>query len=189
MVGRNHTNLQRKFGNSFGVSIGLLLPGPHEVILRVAWLRHTLNFRRGTDRENGKYLTQFMRAVRKSLNERASKRGRPIEIAVRIPERVEWCLEGGFEIPTWISEDLVDFLILGQGLTELPNLKEFKTLMKTNRGISQYRGQWLEYRNSKLLATYHPAYLLRNPNAKGEVWKDLQKVMAVLGLRAKGKSA
>jgi DNA polymerase len=36
-----------------------------------------------------------------------------------------------------------------------------------------------------LLATYHPAYLLRNPNAKGEVWKDLQKVMAVLGLEVK----
>ena len=64
-----------------------------------------------------------------------------------------------------------------------------KTLLKTNRGISQYRGQWLDFRNSKLMATYHPAYLLRNPNAKGEVWKDLQKVMAVLGLRAKGKSA
>jgi uracil-DNA glycosylase family 4 len=64
-----------------------------------------------------------------------------------------------------------------------------KTLLKTNRGISQFRGQWLDYRNSKLMATYHPAYLLRNPNAKGEVWKDLQKVMAVLGLRAKGKSA
>ena len=65
-----------------------------------------------------------------------------------------------------------------------------KTLLETNRGISQFRGQWLEFRGRKLLATYHPAYLLRNPNAKGEVWKDLQKVMAVLGLEArKGKSA
>ena len=65
-----------------------------------------------------------------------------------------------------------------------------KTLLQTNRGISQFRGQWLEYRGRKLMATYHPAYLLRNPNAKGEVWKDLQKVMAVLGLSAKkGKSA
>jgi DNA polymerase len=35
------------------------------------------------------------------------------------------------------------------------------------------------------MATYHPAYLLRNPNAKGEVWKDLQKVMTVLGLQTK----
>jgi uracil-DNA glycosylase family 4 len=60
-----------------------------------------------------------------------------------------------------------------------------KTLLQTNRGISQFRGEWLEFRGRKLLATYHPAYLLRNPNAKGEVWKDLQKVMAVLGLRAK----
>jgi uracil-DNA glycosylase len=65
-----------------------------------------------------------------------------------------------------------------------------KTLLETNRGISQFRGQWLDYRGKKLLATYHPAYLLRNPNAKGEVWKDLQKVMAVLGLEVrKGKSA
>jgi uracil-DNA glycosylase len=65
-----------------------------------------------------------------------------------------------------------------------------KTLLQTNRGISQFRGQWLEYRGSKLMATYHPAYLLRNPNAKGEVWKDLQKVMAVLGLSGrKGKSS
>jgi uracil-DNA glycosylase len=65
-----------------------------------------------------------------------------------------------------------------------------KTLLETNRGISQFRGQWLEFRGRRLLATYHPAYLLRNPPAKSEVWKDLQKVMAVLGLEVKkGKSS
>jgi uracil-DNA glycosylase family 4 len=65
-----------------------------------------------------------------------------------------------------------------------------KTLLQTNRGISQFRGEWLEFRGRKLLATYHPAYLLRNPPAKSEVWKDLQKVMAALGLEVKkGKSA
>jgi len=62
-----------------------------------------------------------------------------------------------------------------------------KTLLETNRGITQFRGQWLEWRGRKLIATYHPAYLLRNPNAKGEVWKDLQKVMAELGLQAPKK--
>ncbi len=63
-----------------------------------------------------------------------------------------------------------------------------KTLLQTNRGISQFRGEWLEFRGRKLLATYHPAYLLRNPPAKSEVWKDLQKVMAVLGLQPKKKA-
>jgi uracil-DNA glycosylase len=65
-----------------------------------------------------------------------------------------------------------------------------QTLLETNRGISHFRGEWLDFRGRKLMATYHPAYLLRNPSAKGEVWKDLQKVMAVLGLRGKkGPSA
>jgi DNA polymerase len=57
-----------------------------------------------------------------------------------------------------------------------------QTLLETNQGISRFRGEWFDFRGSKLIATYHPAYLLRNPAAKGEVWKDLQKVMAVLGL-------
>jgi DNA polymerase len=43
-----------------------------------------------------------------------------------------------------------------------------KTLLKTNRGISQFRGEWLEFRGRKLLATYHPAYLLRNPPSKSD---------------------
>ena len=60
-----------------------------------------------------------------------------------------------------------------------------QTLLDTNQGISRFRGEWFDYRGAKLIATYHPAYLLRNPNAKGEVWKDLQKVMSVLGLKPK----
>lgn len=64
-----------------------------------------------------------------------------------------------------------------------------KTLLETNRGITQFRGQWLEWRGRKLMATYHPAYLLRNPPAKADVWKDLQKVMAELGLQPPKKKS
>jgi uracil-DNA glycosylase family 4 len=64
-----------------------------------------------------------------------------------------------------------------------------KTLLQTNRGISQYRGDWLAWRGRKLMATYHPAYLLRNPPAKADVWKDLQKVMAELGLQLPKKKS
>ena len=60
-----------------------------------------------------------------------------------------------------------------------------QTLLETTTGISKFRGQWQDFRGKKLLATYHPAYLLRNPAAKSEVWKDLQKVMAELGLQLK----
>jgi DNA polymerase len=63
-----------------------------------------------------------------------------------------------------------------------------KTILNTTRGISQFRGEWLEWRGYKLIATYHPAYLLRNPPAKADVWKDLQKVMAELGLQLPKKS-
>jgi DNA polymerase len=62
-----------------------------------------------------------------------------------------------------------------------------QTLMQTTQGISRFRGEWFEFRNAKLMPTYHPAYLLRNPAAKADVWKDLQKVMAVLGLQAPKK--
>jgi uracil-DNA glycosylase family 4 len=58
-----------------------------------------------------------------------------------------------------------------------------QTLLQTTQGISKLRGEWFDFRNAKLMPTYHPAYLLRNPAAKPEVWKDLQKVMAVLGLQ------
>jgi uracil-DNA glycosylase len=60
-----------------------------------------------------------------------------------------------------------------------------QTLLGSNKSISHFRGQWFDYRGSRLIATYHPAYLLRNPAAKGDVWTDLKKVMVVLGLKPK----
>jgi DNA polymerase len=57
-----------------------------------------------------------------------------------------------------------------------------QALLGTNKGVSRFRGQWLDFRGTKLMPTYHPAYLLRNPHAKPEVWGDLKKVMAFLGL-------
>jgi uracil-DNA glycosylase family 4 len=58
-----------------------------------------------------------------------------------------------------------------------------QNLLGTNKSISHFRGQWFDFRGSRLIATYHPAYLLRNPAAKSDVWTDLKKVMAVLGLK------
>jgi uracil-DNA glycosylase len=59
-----------------------------------------------------------------------------------------------------------------------------QSLTEKGYGISAVRGQWLEYNGIKLMPTYHPAYLLRNPAAKKDVWADMKKVMAELGISA-----
>lgn len=54
-------------------------------------------------------------------------------------------------------------------------------LLRDETGISKLRGQWRKYESIPLMPTYHPAYLLRNPPAKHEVWADLQEVLRFLG--------
>jgi DNA polymerase len=56
-------------------------------------------------------------------------------------------------------------------------------LLGVKQSLSSLRGRWHSCRGAKLAVTYHPAYLLRDPNQKGEAWKDLQMVMAELGLK------
>ncbi len=55
-----------------------------------------------------------------------------------------------------------------------------QTLLKTTTPMSKLRGNWHEYEGTKFMPTFHPAYLLRNPPAKKEVWEDLQMVMKEL---------
>jgi DNA polymerase len=50
--------------------------------------------------------------------------------------------------------------------------------------ISSARGEWMQFGDVKLMPTYHPAYLLRNPAAKRDVWSDMKKVLAELGIDA-----
>jgi uracil-DNA glycosylase len=51
--------------------------------------------------------------------------------------------------------------------------------------ISAERGQWRSYQDTPLMPTFHPAYLLRNPLAKREVWEDIKKIMKRIGLEVK----
>jgi len=60
-----------------------------------------------------------------------------------------------------------------------------KALLGGDFKISQERGKWLSYMGTPLMTTYHPAYLLRNPSAKRQVWEDVKKIMKRLGLEAK----
>ena len=55
-----------------------------------------------------------------------------------------------------------------------------QSLMERGYAISGARGQWLDFHGIKVMPTYHPAYLLRTPSAKKDVWADMKKVMAEL---------
>jgi uracil-DNA glycosylase family 4 len=55
-----------------------------------------------------------------------------------------------------------------------------QTLLRTETPISRLRGQQFDYRGARLIPTFHPAYLLRNPSSKREVWEDMKLVKRLL---------
>ena len=55
-----------------------------------------------------------------------------------------------------------------------------QTLLQSKVPITKLRGQWHSYHGIKLMPTFHPAYLLRNPGDKRLVWEDIKKVIEAL---------
>lgn len=55
-----------------------------------------------------------------------------------------------------------------------------QTLLNTQQPISKLRGRFHTYNGIRLMPTYHPAYLLRNPEQKRAVWEDMKKIAALL---------
>ena len=54
-------------------------------------------------------------------------------------------------------------------------------LLGRQEGIMRIRGRWLEYQGIPVMPTYHPAFLLRQEQAKRDAWEDLKQVMRRLG--------
>jgi len=52
-----------------------------------------------------------------------------------------------------------------------------QTLLKTDQPISKLRGRFHTYQGIRLMPTYHPAFILRNPSYKRDVWEDVQKLI------------
>ncbi len=55
-----------------------------------------------------------------------------------------------------------------------------KNLLETKEGITKVRGQFQDYKGIKVMPTFHPAYLLRDPSKKRETWEDMKKVREYL---------
>jgi uracil-DNA glycosylase family 4 len=63
-----------------------------------------------------------------------------------------------------------------------------RNLLETREGITRIRGKFQDFRGIKVMPTFHPAYLLRDPSKKRETWEDLKKVRAYLDSLPTGNS-
>lgn len=60
-----------------------------------------------------------------------------------------------------------------------------QNLLETTESIGKMRGRFFEYHGARVMCTYHPAYVLRNPPAKRLVWEDIQMLMSEMGMEVK----
>ncbi|MEW4569137.1 uracil-DNA glycosylase [Tautonia sp. JC769] len=64
-----------------------------------------------------------------------------------------------------------------------------QTLLNTSMPMGRLRGKWQRYKGIPTIATWHPAYLLRNPSAKKDTWEDLQMLMKAMGIPIQKRGA
>ena len=62
-----------------------------------------------------------------------------------------------------------------------------QTLLETDTPIGRLRGKFVDYKGIPVMCTYHPAYLLRNPSAKKEVWEDMKILLRQMGIELEKK--
>ena len=96
---------------------------------------------------------------------------RPPNNRTPLPEEMEACLPYLRQQVGLIKPKV----IVGLGATAI------KGLLGKTAGITRLRGTWQEYQGIKLMPTFHPSYLLRDPSKKKVVWQDLQLVLKELG--------
>ena len=96
---------------------------------------------------------------------------RPPDNRTPAPDEMETCLPYLKQQITLLKPKV----IIALGATAVKGLLDIKT------GITKIRGTWMLFEGIDLMPTYHPAYLLRNPAAKKEVWKDLKEALKFLG--------
>jgi uracil-DNA glycosylase len=83
------------------------------------------------------------------------------------PDEINACLPFFNQQMAAIKPDFI--CVLGETAAQI--------LLKTDLPISQLRGQFYDYMGIKLMPTFHPADLLRNPEKKRAVWEDVKKLM------------
>jgi hypothetical protein len=79
--------------------------------IELDWMRSPLQFRKGHERSDAHFLTEFMRRVRRQVQEVSKKRGRKIRIAVRLPRSPQLAEKAGYDADVWLREGLMDLIV------------------------------------------------------------------------------
>lgn len=95
---------------------------------------------------------------------------RPPQNRNPLPEEISSCIEYLYKQIEYIKPRIIC------GLGKFAS----QTLLNTQVSITKLRGNWHEFSGIRFMPTFHPAYLLRNPNDKKLVWQDMQKIMKEL---------
>src|SRR5579862_7082972 len=122
---------------------------------------------------SGELLTKIIAAMgfaRKDVYIANVVKCRPPQNRVPLPDEVANCL------PYLLSQiELIrPKVIVALGATAV------RALLDVQLGITKMRGNWYTFRDIPIMPTFHPAYLLRNPPAKKEVWEDMKAVLRKL---------
>ena len=122
---------------------------------------------------SGQKLTQIIEAIglkREDVYIANVIKCRPPENRNPEPDEVESCEQFLFRQVDFIKPKVI--VALGTFAA--------RSLLKTDEPISRLRGRVFDYRGAKLIPTFHPAYLLRNPGCRREVWEDMKRARALL---------
>ena len=84
--------------------------------IELDWIRMPMFFKLGQERRNIPIMNDFVHQVRQRLDHYAQQKGRPILLAVRVPDSLEQCLSVGLDPETWTQEGWIDLLMAGSGL-------------------------------------------------------------------------
>lgn len=126
----------------------------------------------------GKLLTDIIRAMQLTREEvyiLNSLKCRPPQNRMPLPEEVENCRPFAL---TQLELLQPEFIILLGAVA-------VRSVLQSNETVGRLRGRFHHFQGARVLVTYHPAYLLRNAEAKKLVWADVQMVMRELGLNPK----
>ncbi len=90
------------------------------------YVRHTMFFKFGEERENMDKMTEFVRRVRQGLDEIGRERGRRYLLATRVPSTPAMARRAGLDVERWLAEGLLDLLVVGGGsFAHTARLQEF----------------------------------------------------------------